>query len=74
MLKIKDSVKKEDLEKFLLEKHFYYMKDLNSNDILRKYGHFKICKNNHIMPLNGGGNKRFDIIYDLIKADMVEKV
>lgn len=74
MLKIKDSVKKEDLENFLLERHFYYLKDLNSNDILQKYGHFKVAKNRSIIPLNGGGNKRFDIIYDLIKANMVEKV
>ena len=39
-----------------------------------KHGHFKIAKNRHIIPLNGGGNDRFDIIFLLIQAGLVEKV
>lgn len=74
MLKIKDDVDLKELEKILLEKGFYYWTDINNNQILRNYKHFKICKNKHIMPLNGGGNDRFDVIYDLIKADLVEKM
>ena len=74
MLKIKDGVDLKKLDEILFEKGFYKRKDLYDNSITRKYGHFRIAKNRHILPLNGGGNNRFDIIYDLIKADLVEKV
>jgi hypothetical protein len=71
MLKIKDNINSIELDSFLLNRGFYTRDD---DKLWRKYGHFKICKNNHILPLNGGGNDRFDIIYDLIQANMVEKV
>ncbi len=74
MLKIKDDVDIEEVDKILFDRGFYTRKDLNGNDITRKYGHFRIAKNRHILPLNGGGNARFDIIYDLIQAGLVEKV
>lgn len=74
MLKIKDDIDVKEVDNFLFDRGFYTRKDINGNDITRKYGHFKIAKNKHIIPLNGGGNARFDIVYDLIKADLVEKV
>lgn len=74
MLKIKDDVNIEEVNKFLLEKNFYKRKDIYDNEIIMRYGHFKIAKNKHIIPLNGGGNSRFDFIYDLIQAGLVEKV
>lgn len=74
MLKIKDNLDIKEVDNFLFEKGFYTWKDLNGNEITGKYGHFKIAKNKHIIPLNGGGNARFDIIYDLIQAGYIEKV
>ena len=74
MLKIKDDVDLTDLDGILLKKGFYPSEDIHGNQIMRKYGHFKVAKNRHILPLNGGGNDRFDMIFDLIKADLVEKV
>lgn len=65
MLKIKDNMDLTELEKY----HFYKI-----DNKWRKRGHFKVAKNRHIIPLNGGGYERFDILYDLIKADLVEKV
>ena len=65
MLKIKDEVDLKELEKFGV---YIYANQC------RRSGHFKVAKNRHIIPLNGGGYKRFDIIYDLIQAGLVEKV
>ena len=74
MLKIKDGTELKEIDNILLNNGFYKRKDIYGNEITRKYGHFKIAKNRHILPLNGGGNDRFDIIYDLIQAGLVEKV
>ena len=74
MLKIKDDVDFEKVKEFLLDKKFYLRKDIYGNENLEKYGHFKIAKNKHIIPLNGAGSSRFDIIYDLIEAGMIEKI
>lgn len=74
MLKIKDNVDLKEVDNILLNNGFYKRKDIYGNEITERYGHFKITKNRHILPLNGSGNKRFDIIYDLIQAGLVEKV
>ena len=74
MLKIKDGTDLKEIDNILLNNGFYKRKDIYGNEITRKYEHFKIAKNRHILPLNGGGNDRFDIIYDLIQAGLVEKV
>lgn len=65
MLKVKDNVDLKELENYGL---FIFYGNY------RKHGHFKVAKNRHIIPLNGGGCERFDIIYKLIKADMIEEV
>lgn len=69
MVKIRDNVNKIELESFLLEKGFYQM-----NGQRRKYGHFKISKNGHIIPLNGSGSRRFDIIYEMTEKGFIERV
>lgn len=46
MVKIRDNVNKIELESFLLEKGFY-----QRDGQWRKFGHFKISKNGHIIPL-----------------------
>ena len=40
----------------------------------RKYGHFKISKIGHIIPLYGSGNRRFDIIYEMTEKGFIERV
>ena len=69
MVKIKDNVNKIELEIFLLQKGFY-----QRDGQWRKYGHFKISKNGHIIPLNGGGNKRFDIICEMTEMGFIERI
>lgn len=69
MLKIRDDVDMEEVEKFLLDRGFYY-----SYGVLRNFKHFKLCKNKHLLPLNGGGNERFDVVYDLTQAGFLEKI
>ena len=69
MLKIKDDVDMEEVEQFLLARGFY-----NYYGTLRNHKHFKVCKNKHLLPLNGGGHERFDVVYELTKADFIEKV
>lgn len=69
MVKIKDNVNKIELESFLLEKGFYQM-----NGQWRKFGHFKISKNGHIIPLNGSGSRRFDIIYEMTEKGFIERI
>ena len=74
MLKIKDGTDLKEIDNILLNNGFYKRKDIYGNEITRRYGHFKIAKNRHIIPLNGGGNDRFDNIFLLIQAGLVEKV
>lgn len=69
MVKIKDNVDKIELESFLLQKGFYQI-----DGQWRKIGHFKISKNGHIIPLNGGGARRFDIIYEMTEKGFIERV
>ncbi len=69
MLKIKDDVDMEEVEQFLLARGFYHC-----YGTLRNHKHFKVCKNKHLLPLNGGGHERFDVVYELTKADFIEKV
>ena len=81
MLKIKDNVDLKELEKFgfenvepylktspvsLIEHQTHYMKDTNREDINRK---LKI-----VIEIDTKEIDIDDIIYDLIKADLVEKV
>lgn len=66
MLKIKDNVDLKELEKFEF-KYWEYDKTYYTSD-------FTIKKNRHIAVHNGGNWHRNDVLYDLIKADLVEKV
>lgn len=70
MLKIKDNVNLKKLEKFGIK---------FQNDFKGGYYYcnrdFKIStKKHHLIPLNGTGNTRFDRLYDLIQAGLIEKV
>lgn len=69
MIKIKDDVDLEELEKFGIKHEktqfddYYYCKD------------FKIStQKHHLIAKNGSGSRRFDTLYDLIQAGLVEKV
>lgn len=73
MLKIKDNVDFEKIKEILSDKNFYIEKDIYNNENLIVYGHFKLTKNKYIIPLNGAGSSRFDIIYDLIQARFSRK-
>lgn len=67
MVKIKDNIDKIELETFLLENGFY-----QRGKKWQKSGHFKVCKNGSILPLNGGGNDRFDIICKMVERGFIE--
>lgn len=81
MLKIKDSVNLKELEKFgFVEKRKYIRKDniaveKETRDLviqainINQYGGFRAIDNKNSSMININ-----DTIYDLIKADMVEKV
>lgn len=70
MLKIKDEVNLEELEKYGVQ----HIKN-SYEDYYQSGRDFRIStKAHHILPRNGTGNKRFDILYDLIQAGLVEKV
>lgn len=72
MLKIKDNVDLEELEKFGFKREWNYK--TGEYDGLYYCNDFKVCKNRHLKPFNGTNHKRYDVIYDLIKANLVEKV
>ena len=69
MLKIKDDVDLKELEKFGVkhqktqwDDYYYCGRD------------FKIStKNHHLIPRNGSGSRRFDVLYDLIQARICRK-
>lgn len=75
MLKIKDNIELKELEKFGFEKyhyrenHDYYMYP-NKKD----YKLYIFIENRQIMSNDIYSEKPLEILYDLIKADMVEKV
>ena len=73
MLKIKDNVDLKELKEILPDEKFFMKSDIYDNENLIVYGHFKLTKNKHIIPLNGAGSSRFDIIYDLIQARFSRK-
>lgn len=68
MLKIKDNVDLKDLEKFGFkkDKNIYYYKNVFSVIVLRVFDNRKISN-----PIDDNGNV---LLYDLIKADLVEKI
>lgn len=68
MLKIKDNVDLKELEKFgfIKAKNTYYYKNVFSVIVLMVFDNRKISN-----PTDDNGNV---ILYDLIKADLVEKV
>ena len=68
MLKIKDNVDLKELEKFGFkkDKNIYYYKNVFSVIVLRIFDNRKISN-----PTDDNGNV---LLYDLIKADLVEKV
>lgn len=72
MLKIKESVDLKELEKFDFKREWNW----KTKEFDGEYycSSFKVCKNRHIKPYNGTNQSRYDMMFDLIKADMVEKV
>lgn len=68
MLKIKDNVDLKKLEKFGFkkDKNIYYYKNVFGVIVLRIFDNRKISN-----PTDDNGNV---LLYDLIKADLVEKV
>lgn len=72
MLKIKDDVDLKELEKFGLRPEFNFI-DKTKIDYY-KCNSFKVCKNRTILPYNGTNAKRYDTLYNLIQANLVEKV
>lgn len=68
MLKIKDNVDLKELEKFgfIKAKNIYYYKNVFNVSVLMVFDNRKISN-----PTDDNGNV---ILYDLIKADLVEKV
>lgn len=69
MLKIKDSVNLKELEKYGFKKKYYY----NAICIIRDDGEHDIffdLKTRKLLFINYG----YDVLYDLIKADLVEKI
>ena len=82
MLKIKDNVDLKELEKFgfrMMKNHYYKCK---RNSYFKKLenGYIEIDSNTRLISQDGVGFFRVDEIeyqetlYDLIKADLVEKV
>ncbi len=71
MLKIKDDVDLRELEKFGLEPELNYDK---TKIAYYKCKSFRICSNRTILPYNGTNARRYDTLYDLIQAGLVEKV
>lgn len=74
MLKIKDNVDLKELEKFgyfLNDKNEYYIKHSKNNVV-----HISINKFTKYIDIltSGGWRDDLDIMYDLIKADLVEKI
>lgn len=70
MLKIKDSVDLKELEKFGFVDDGYHYKQLYEDDlILVEKNNRKICIRTCDIVIDS-----LDIIYSLIKADLVEKV
>lgn len=82
MLKIKDNVDLKELEKFGFEKQIYYGEEYYEYDLQDNRTYITIdCHTFEIaIPTSLYGDipsqyiDKLDILYDLIKADMVEKV
>lgn len=68
MLKIKDDINLKELEKFGLKKEedMYYYRNVLNSIVLTIFDNKKISN-----PHDDPGN---DVLYDLIKADLVEKI
>ena len=67
MLKIKDNVDLKQLEKYGFKEYKYNFGRYCHKDIT-------ICKNRHLIFHNGRNMNRNDILYDLIKDGLVERV
>lgn len=75
MLKIKDNVDLEELKKFKFKTYAngYYKKVYLKNDNDDK-NFYEISKHDRIIELTRLDGELDDTLYDLIKADIVEKV
>lgn len=75
MLKIKESVDLKELEKFGFRLVNYINQDIYALDETHEDWNFRICEDK-IIRFNqlSVNNKLPSIIYDLIKADLVEKI
>lgn len=74
MLKIRDEIDLKELEKFgfIFRANLFYKPSKKDRDLVDVLIH----QESKIIDCSGilGHNEKLDIIYDLIKADMVEKV
>lgn len=69
MLKIKDSVELKELEKFGFDGNVYYYSQIYKDELIF------VHRDSRIIALDTMDNIResLDVIYSLIKADLVEK-
>lgn len=76
MLKIKDDVDYNILKKWFIRKrtygeYYYKPRDNKAKLLINVFGIIFICQDIKHIPFN---NTTLDLLYDLIKADLVEKV
>lgn len=79
MLKIKDDVDLKELEKYGFEHHtMIYVKEIKrSNETLKEEKNIYVEEENREISIHKGlfnVDEELDTIYDLIKADLIEKV
>lgn len=79
MLKIKDNVDLKELEKYGFEHHtMIYVKEIKrSNETLKEEKIIYVEEENREISIHKGlfnVDEELDTLYDLIKADLVEKV
>lgn len=79
MLKIKDNIKLEELEKYGFIRNTYYDDEINDYVNIYMHTHIQIRGDKlviieHIFPFEKPYSITVDIIYDLIQDGLVEKV
>lgn len=72
MLKIKDNIDLKELEKYGFKEEKIFM----SKDLYQRYEYINIYQDDRQIDieLDGWETNNLDILYDLIKDDLVEKV
>jgi hypothetical protein len=80
MLKIKDDVDLQELEKFGFKEHFWENTKTETEIYINSKNEISVCKEKIFDELDICGNtilteiNDLDTLYDLIKADLVEKI